>query len=95
MDFKSDFKLPKQWKHWCYLAGLRPMVSGREKYIWFYLKGRGRVWRVNCFGMLQCGDTYIEFDKWALCRIKETSLPTSKDMFLNSVSLLLSLHEKQ
>lgn len=93
----SDVKLPKQWKDWCKSANLRVnSFRNRQKdlYNWLYLKGRGRHWRVNCFNMLQRGDTYDEFDRWALCEIEEVPLPRTKAEFLAAVEKLSRTLEK-
>lgn len=88
-------KLPKQWKHWCKLAGLRPegkrnrYNDWRQTWSWFSLKGKGFCWRVNCHGMFQRGDSYAEFDRWALCDIDETTMPKTEKEFLNAVRHLL------
>lgn len=90
-----DIILPKQWEHWCRLARLR--LQGTDR--WgrgvqkrgFYLRGRGHHWRVNCFGIFQLGDTYEEFDRWALCTINEVMMPTTKADFLASVEYLLNV----
>lgn len=85
-------KLPKQWKHWCASAGLRQRSRKYDKrkiHTWFYLHGHGREWRVNCHSMLQCGDTYADFDRWALCDIKEVALPKTKDSFVQAVRYLV------
>lgn len=92
-------KLPKQWKHWCQKAGLR-LHSAADSYsrrdsAWYYLKGHGRVWRINCYGMLQCGDTLKEFDRWALCNIVEIELPTSLAQFKVAVRGLVSAARQQ
>lgn len=86
-------KLPKQWKHWCSSARLRPF-SGRflrngGGHGWFYLRGRGHYWRVNCHGMFQRGDTYEAFDRWALCDIQEAPMPKTRDEFVAAVKSLL------
>ncbi len=99
-------KLPKQWRHWCKLARLRLQASKfrwrnshrlngydtKRAWRWFYLEGHGRVWRVNDKAMFECGDTYEEFDRWALCTIKRTSLPKTRDQFLAAVKALLAEH---
>jgi hypothetical protein len=87
-----EIKLPKQWKHWCKLAKLRPASKRkpRSPYAYFYLRGHGRCWRVNCDGMLQCGDTYADFDRWALSDITEASLPGNLHNFVETVKLLLA-----
>lgn len=81
--------LPKQWRHWCKTAGLRQHNGGRKRHDWLYLKGHGRVWRINCFYEFQCGDTYAEFDRWALCSIESARMPTSKAAFVATVRELL------
>lgn len=87
-------RLPKQWKNWCQRAGLR-LYSGADSYsrregAWYYLRGHGRVWRLNCHHMLQCGDTLQEFDRWALCNIVETAQPTSLAQFKVAVRALVN-----
>lgn len=82
-------KLPKQWKHWCKKNNLRPHFGGRRQHDWFYLKGQGRVWRISNRGMVQCGDIYEEFDRWALCNIEESPLPTTEADFTEAVTTLL------
>ena len=86
-------KLPKQWEHWCADSKLRRMdsryIKGRRG--WLYLKGRGHVWRVNCHGQLERGDTIADFDRWALCDIDRTLLPRTRNGFRTSVAFLLAL----
>lgn len=89
-------KLPKQWKDWCAAAHLTPHGPGgkRPGHRWWYLKGHGRLWRVNCHMNFQCGDTYADFDRWALCDIQETPLPQTKQQFVDAVASLLKAHGK-
>ena len=61
-----------------------------RRYEWFYLKGHGRVWRLNCLNMLQCGDSYADFSKWALCDIEQIPCPTNEAQFLAAVRELLA-----
>ena len=69
--------------------------STKANYIWFYLKGRGHYWRVNCYGLFQCGDNYEEFDRWALCEIEEVKLPQTREEFRKVVKeMLLKKAEK-
>lgn len=82
-----SLKLPKQWKHWCRLAGLRP--EGRGRYIrttsaWMALNGQGRKWRIalrdaaqpgDC--IFQAGDNYADFDRWALSEQRDFEIPRS------------------
>lgn len=91
--------LPKQWKHWCAVAGLRPDAKRTVPrmapcHSWFYVKGRGRRWRVNDRGMFQCGDTHEDFDRWALCHTEEVPLPQSQKEFLQAVEQLLAAQER-
>lgn len=78
-------KLPKQWKHWCKDQRLRT-TWGKN---WFNLMGRGHFWRINCHGMFQRGDTYEDFDRWALCDIKEVPMPKTRQEFRDSIKFLL------
>lgn len=86
-------KLPKQWAHWCRKNGFRPHgpKTGKDSYRWLYLKGHGHVWRVNCHAQFQCGDTYAEFDRWALCEIQELNLPQTQEQFVMDYEYLLYL----
>lgn len=83
--------VPKQWKHWCRLAGLRVHGGrrGQRSSQWFYLKGRGYVWRLNCYAQFQRGDTHAEFDRWALCNIDETTMPLTQKQFMSAVEGLV------
>lgn len=89
-------KLHKSWKDWCRAAGLRPRNKGRDKrglsHTWFYLHGHGREWRVNCYNMLECGDTYAEFDRWALCDIRSAPMPKTRAEFVATVKKLVASH---
>lgn len=90
----ARIKPPKQWKHWCQKAGLSRYgsMASRSRYLsgWFYLKGHGRVWRLNCHNQLQCGDTYADFDRWALCNIEQAPCPSSLAEFRSTVKDLLA-----
>ena len=74
-------RIPKQWNHWLKKLGFR--LHGRKRKYdrgqpILYMKGKGRVWRVNCFLVLQCGDKIEDFDRWALCNnITECHIPTT------------------
>lgn len=92
----ADVTLPKSFRHWCRLARLKPHGGlGRKQYEWYYLKGHGRVWRINCHGEFECGDTYAEFDRWALCTIEKMPLPQTKEAFLAAVTQLLVAHKEK
>jgi hypothetical protein len=79
-----SLKLPKQWKHWCRTAGLRPEYRPNSKgAYWSSLNGAGRKWRIalrsadgsqsDC--IFQVGDTYDDFDRWALSRRISFEIP--------------------
>lgn len=93
----ANVKLPKQWGDWCRAARLKPAGKGRKqrgKYKYFYLVGRGRVWRVNMYAAFECGDTYEAFDRWALCDIRRVDiLPKTKAEFVAVVRQLLEEHK--
>lgn len=78
-------KLPKSWKYWCKTN--RFVAHGyqkneKRKSAWLYLKGHGHVWRVNDKGMFQRGDSYEDFDRWALCSdIYEMPIPQTEGEF--------------
>ncbi len=83
--------LPRSWHHWCPRYGLYRV--GAPCGAWYYLKGLGRHWRVTDAGMFQCGDTYANFDRWALCSpIYETELPKTSEEFIDAVLYLLGKH---
>ena len=84
----ANIKLPKQWANWCADSGLR--FNGSE----FYLKGKGRHWRVNCYAEFECGDTYEEFDRWALCNIDFLdNVPQTFAAFKWAVETLVSSYD--
>lgn len=85
-------KLPKQWENWCRDQKLRIHGKryGKKRSDWLYLKGRGHYWRVNCDGMLERGDAYADFDRWALCEIAELPMPTTRSQFRVAVHSLLA-----
>lgn len=84
-------RIPKQWKHWCKLNGLKPYPrSSRKLSAWLYLQGHGHVWRVNRHDIFQRGDAIAEFDRWALCGTVEPvisyTMPTTLADFTATVS---------
>lgn len=88
-------KLPNKWKYWCKKSGLRPYSgNARNTNSYWYLKGKGYVWRVNCHGNFQRGDTYEDFDRWALCTISETPCPQNEKQFKMDVEWLLTDSEE-
>lgn len=88
----SEVKLPKQWRHWCADQKLRMhgKKRGQAAWQWFYLRGKGFYWRVNCYGVLQRGDAYADFDRWALCSIDEVPLPQTRAEFRAAIARLIS-----
>jgi len=87
-------KLPKQWRHWCQSSGLyvnRTLGGQRKEYSWFYLKGHGYVWRLNCNDEFEIGDRIQDFDRWALCEINRLPMPHSLKEFKWTVKTLRKL----
>ena len=77
-------KLPKQWRHWVKLAGLKPeRIRGRGNLL--YLVGNGRRWRVDMYGVLNKGETLDTFDRWANSTEDNFPLPKTRDEFLRIV----------
>lgn len=90
-------KLPKQWRHWVRQSGLRlygKSWTARNTAYWHYFKGKGFVWRVNCYNMLQRGDRIEDFDRWALCNIDEVPLPTTQAEFNNAIKTLVEAYNE-
>ena len=82
--------LPKQWEHWCRSMNFRPHGKvTKSKFCWYYVKGKGRVWRINCYNEFQRGDTYDDFDRWALCSIKSTDIPKTFQEFRDAINFLI------
>lgn len=92
-------KLPKQWKHWCAQMGLRRHCRKIYKWdrninSWLYLKGKGHVWRINCYGEFERGDTIEDFDRWALCNIDYLdNVPQTFGAFKFAVEALVSMYD--
>jgi hypothetical protein len=91
----TKFKLPKQWKHWLKMTGMKPHCNagsrssyGRKRSGQTYFIGQGFVWRVNCFKMLERGDMVEHFDRWALCCHDEAELPQSFAEFKSTIKQL-------
>ncbi len=89
-------KLPKQWKYWCKTQRMHPHGCNSKwarSTTWFYLKGHNHVWRINCYGEFQLGDTIEKFDRWALCdNIISCKVPETELEFKETV--LYMLHVK-
>jgi len=45
-------------------SGLKPEIR-RGRWRGYYMIGRGRRWRVNCFGEFECSCPLPDFDRWA------------------------------
>lgn len=92
-------KLPKQWRQWCLKAGLRPSwrvdkYSPRGDSRWFYLKGHGRHWRVNCHNELDVSEPYSEFDRWANSTELSVGMPVNEKAFVKMVNYMLEQVER-
>lgn len=82
-----NVRLPKQWMHWAQSAGLRTATIRRHR--GFHLRGRGRNWRVNCFGFFEASCPLEHFDRWANSRGAEVHrLPRTRAEFLDIVKRL-------
>lgn len=83
---------PKQWNHWCRKAGLE--AHYKQHGPWRYMKGHGRYWRLNDKSVFECGDTYEEFDRWALCTRTQILMPITEAEFMAAVEYLLAEHRR-
>lgn len=91
-------KLPKQWKHWCKKANLRPeSTSGgwhRTRWAYTYLNGRGRKWRIALKDVnkdqrvFQAGNRYDNFDRWALSERFDFDIPKTWAEFKSVVEYM-------
>lgn len=84
--------MPKQWKHWCKMAGLRPNYAPSARTHWghYNLTGRGRVWRVNCIPEFECSCPTEHFDRWANSRgAQYPGIPTTEKEFRDIVKRLI------
>jgi hypothetical protein len=91
MRKEIEVKLPKQWKDWCRKSGLRAVNSGFKlgrKHDYLNLKGKGRHWRVNCYGEFQCSERYENFDRWANSIIALACVPKSLKEFRTTLQIL-------
>jgi hypothetical protein len=81
-------KLPKQWLFWAKKAGLRPERK-RGQGNQYYLVGRGRRWRVNCYNEFECSCPTEHFDRWAnSCGAQMDTPPKTEAEFLAAVAML-------
>jgi len=84
----SAIHLPKQWLHWAQCAGLKPECQ-RGRFRGFYLRGKGRNWRVNDLGNFETSCPREFFDRWANSRGASCDhVPQSKAEFVTTVRLL-------
>lgn len=68
------------------------MHGGRRQHEWFYLKGYGRYFRVNCYGHLDISVPAHVFCRWASGRLlSETLKFTHKSDFIAMVSSMLKM----
>ncbi|QDH83557.1 hypothetical protein [Achromobacter phage Motura] len=65
-DVEKVLRLPKQFNHWLKQEGLtEERFRGFRRGHNHYWKGRGRYWRINCFGVFECSERFDTFDRWA------------------------------
>ncbi|MBI6725686.1 hypothetical protein YA0089_18950 [Pseudomonas viridiflava] len=82
-------KLPKSWLHWMRESGIRPETR-RRWYSGYYLKGRGRHWRVDCNGQLEVSCPFDDFDRWANSGVAEVPVPTTRAGLKQAIEDLLA-----
>lgn len=87
-------KLPKQWRHWCKISGLKPVSRPRKAWSWHTLEGCGYLWRVNCLHQFQVSLPYHDFDRWANSTACSLPLPQNKDQFMAAYFILWSQARK-
>jgi len=87
-------KLPKQWHHWVKDSRLLDNCLGIRQYRGYYLRGKGRFWRVagNTF---QMSDPIEDFDRWANSTAGFIDLPSTRDEFRAAVQKLLVWAEEK
>jgi hypothetical protein len=89
----DKLRLPKQWEHWCQVNNLRPHGNLRRKR-WTYLKGQGRVWRIAYDNVgdrghwFQGGDRHEQFDRWALSKRYDFTIPKTLTEFSAAIDSL-------
>lgn len=77
-------KLPKQWKHWCKRAGLKPSWKirlsrlKRKDYCWASLQSETRRWRIDVNGLLCVSCHKDDFDRWANSEVTKYPFPQSE-----------------
>lgn len=80
----QEFKLPKQWTHWCKKAKLK--TKRNDKY---HFEGRGFYWRINCYGELQRSCVIEEFNKWGdSLQVTVDRFPRTEDEFVKFVKIM-------
>lgn len=90
-DKQNRMVLPKQWRHWAMMAGLRldGYRSNRDSRGGFYLRGKNRNWRVTCHGDFECSCPLPEFDRWANSHgAFAKTFPQNKNEFIATVKQL-------
>ena len=78
-------KLPKQFRHWCMLHGLKPYVSyqycRQSKHKYLYLTAGEYYYRVNDMGKFQQSRPIADFNGWADSTQHTFDLPRTKEDF--------------
>jgi hypothetical protein len=83
-------KLPKQWNHWVRDSHLIDTSGGLRKYKGYWLRGKGRYWRV-VRDTLQISEPIEDFDRWANSLVGSVPLPQTKADFRVAVNTLLEM----
>ena len=83
-------KLPKQWRRWAEKAGLKIMDDWGQRRGGYYMIGRGRQWRVNCYHVFEVSCPTEHFDRWANSRGGFVAVfPRTEAQFLAAVDGLV------
>jgi hypothetical protein len=88
---EGDVLLPKQWRHWCRKAGLKPEGhKGECRFVrpswgWFSLIGLGRRWRVNCYNQFSVSLSNKHFDRWARSHVMDVPMPKTEAEFMAAI----------
>jgi hypothetical protein len=91
----SKFKLPKQWRHWARMNGMKPHGKPYHKrHALMNMIGKGRVWRIaydhegDRGYWFQGGDRLPDFDRWARSVRYDFPIPRTLAEFTQAVRSL-------
>lgn len=67
-------RLPKQFKHWLFLHGIKEEFKNSK----YYFKDKTRRYRVSSLGTFDVSEPHETFDRWANSTKHRYPLPTNK-----------------